>query len=171
MKNTQTGKMALCGTLAALGVVFMLLGGLIPMSTYVCPALTCLLCFVVCFKCGSRMAWIWYAAVSILVLILGPDREAALVFLLLGYYPIIKPRIERSRLRSLWKLLFINLSILVLCVMLSAVMGLEWQELEFNVLSLLGTLLLLLLGNAVFFLLDRLLTQLTRKLSKGKNHG
>ena len=75
--------------MAALAVVIMCMGGIIPMATYVCPMLCSLLLAVVLRLTGRRIAWAWYAAVSLLSLLLGPDKEAAAVFVFLGYYPII----------------------------------------------------------------------------------
>ena len=68
------------GVFAALAVVIMNLGGLIPMATYVCPTLCMVILSFVHMACGRRIAWSWYAAVSILSLLMSPDKEAAAVF-------------------------------------------------------------------------------------------
>lgn len=83
--------MALGGVLAALAVVIMGMGTLIPVATYVCPMLCALLLQVVLKTCGVRVAWAWYGAVAILSLLLAPDKEAAAVFLFLGYTPSSSP--------------------------------------------------------------------------------
>ena len=62
MRNSAH-KIALGGVLAALAVVIMTMGGLIPIATYVCPMACCLILFIVFQLCGSRVAWAWYAAV------------------------------------------------------------------------------------------------------------
>ena len=170
MRRNQTGKIALCGLLAAAAAVIMLLGGLIPMSTYVCPLLASLLCSIVFRICGSRLGLIWYAAVSILALMTGPDKEAAFVFLLLGYYPILKPRIDRSPLRVLWKILLFNFSVLLLCFLLRLVMGLDFYG-DLEAASWILTLILLLLGNLVFFMLDRLLSIMGKRTHTRRNNG
>ena len=59
-----------------------------------CPMLCAMLLAVVLRLTGRRIAWAWYAAVAVLSLLLGPDKEAAAVFLFLGYSPIIKPWID-----------------------------------------------------------------------------
>ena len=71
---------ALGGILAALAVVIMTVGGVIPIATYTVPALCTMLLNVVQMTCGKRIAWAWYGAVSILGLLLGPDKEAAAIF-------------------------------------------------------------------------------------------
>ena len=89
--------MALGGMLAALAVVMMSLGTIIPVATYVCPMLCALLLQGVLKTCGSRVAWAWYGAVALLSVLLAPDKEAAGVFVFLGYYPIVKPALDRKK--------------------------------------------------------------------------
>ena len=78
-------QIALGGVMAALAVTIMSMGGLIPVATYVCPMLCALLLQTVLVLCGRRVAWCWYAVVSVLAVLMGPDKEAALVFVFLGY--------------------------------------------------------------------------------------
>ena len=111
------------GVFAALAVVIMNLGGLIPMATYVCPTLCMVILSFVYMACGNRIAWSWYAAVSILSLLMSPDKEAAAVFAFLGYYPILKPRIETMKGKWLWKLAVFNISMVVLYSILIRIMG------------------------------------------------
>lgn len=160
-KSTKT--MALSGLLAALALVVQCLGGLIPFATYVCPLLCCVLQDVVLFYCGRRMAWTWYGAVAVLSLLLGPDKEAVLVFLFLGYYPMVKPVLEKSRLALLWKLLLFHTAIALLYGLLLKLLGLGEVAAETEELGVIGLVVMLVLGNAVFFLLDRLLTILRKK--------
>ena len=82
--------MALGGTLAALAVVLMLLGGIIPIGTYCCPILASLLLIPVLDACGTRLALAWYGAVALLAVLLCPDKETAAVFVFFGYYPANK---------------------------------------------------------------------------------
>ena len=77
--------------LAGAAVVLMSVGTIIPVATYAAPVLCMLICQVVCRLCGSRIAWAWYGAVAVLSLLLAPDKVAAAVFLVLGYFPILKP--------------------------------------------------------------------------------
>lgn len=100
MKNAA-GRVAFCGVMAALAIVLMSLGNLVPAATFCCPMLGSLLLIPVLDGCGKKYALCWYAAVSVLSLLLLTDREAALLFLLLGYYPILKPTIDRLPLKPL----------------------------------------------------------------------
>lgn len=157
---------ALGGVLAALAVTIMALGGMIPIATYVCPMLCSLLLFTVLQFCGKRIAWTWYCAVSVLCLLLSPDKEAAMVFLLLGYYPIVQPYLDRSPLRWLWKAFLFNGAAAVLYLMLIYVFGMQQVVAEFRELGIAGLLITLILGNVCFFLLDRLLHILKKKTVK-----
>lgn len=154
---------ALGGMMAALAIVIMCLGGLIPVATFVCPMLCMLLLVVVLRTCGRQIAWAWYGAVSILSVLLSPDKEAAAVFLFLGYYPIIKPDMDRMRLKWLWKLLLFNGAVLLMYWLLMGVFGMTQLSAEFEELGTAMTMVMLLLGNLVFILLDRLLDRLPRK--------
>ncbi len=143
--------------MAALAVVIMSMGTLIPIATYVCPMLCAVLLQVVLKTCGSRIAWAWYGAVAILSLLLSPDKEAAGVFAFLGYYPIVKPRLDRTRAKWLWKALLFNGMTLLLYGLLLWVLGMEELVSESREMGTVLTAVTLLLGNVTFFLLDRLL--------------
>ena len=164
MRSNGTKKIALCGMLAAVSVVIMCLGGLIPFATYVCPMLCCMTQFSVLRYCGKQLAWPWFAVVSFLSLLLGPDKEAAVVFLAIGYYPLIKQNLERNRVSLILKLLFFNGSIILAYCVLIFLFGMHEIAEENMELGILGLGVILLLGNVTFFLLDKLLTIMVRKL-------
>ncbi len=161
--RTPAANMALGGVLAALAVVIMSMGTLIPIATYVCPMVCALLLQVVLKTCGSRTAWAWYGAVALLGLLMAPDKEAAGVFAFLGFYPIVKPRLDRTRAKWLWKALLFNGMTLLLYGLLLWVFGMAELAAEFREMGAALTALTLLLGNLTFFLLDRLLGMRSRK--------
>ena len=164
--RTNSKNMAMGGVFAALAVVIMNLGGLIPMATYVCPAICMVILSFVHMACGSRIAWTWYAAVSILSLLMSPDKEAAAVFAFLGYYPILKPKIEKMKGRWLWKLAVFNISMVVLYSILIRIMGITEITGESEELAGIMLIVLLVLGNVTFLALDRLLTILQIRLRR-----
>lgn len=149
--------MALGGILAALAVVIMSMGTLIPVATYVCPMLCAILLQLILKTCGEKIAWGWYGAVSILSLLMAPDKEAAAVFLALGYYPIVKPKLDSRKGKWLWKLLFFNAVILLTYWLLMHLFGFDQLAAEFGEMGLFLTAVMLVLGNVTFFLLDKLL--------------
>jgi len=162
--KSNASKMAMGGVFAALAVVIMNLGGLIPVATYVCPMLCMLLLRVVAMYCGNRTAWAWYGAVAILGMLMSPDKEAAAVFLVLGYYPIVKPWLDTLKLRLVWKGLLFNTSVIALYAVLIRVMGVEQVTGEEEALGNVMLAVLLILGNVTFAALDRLLTILQYRL-------
>ena len=143
--------MALGGVLAALAVVVMSMGTLIPVATYVCPMICCLILQLILKICGKKTAWSWYGAVSILSLLMAPDKEAAAVFLALGYYPILKPKFDRKRGKLFRKLLFFNAVTLVTYWLLMHIFGFDQITAEFSEMGLLLTVAMLVLGNVTFF--------------------
>ncbi len=161
MRNAR--QMALGGVLAALAVVIMTMGSLIPFATYVCPMLCTVILAYVCFFCGNRIGWTWYAAVVLLSLMLCPDKEAAAVFVGLGYYPIIKPKMDKMSLRWLWKTLLFNSTAIVMYLLLIYLFGMQYLLAEFMELGMIGLIVTLLLANVCFFLLDRVLGMLRFK--------
>lgn len=162
-KRTPASVMALGGVMAALAVVIMSLGGLIPVATYVCPMLCAMLLQMVLKLCGIRIAWAWYGAVAILGLLLSPDKEAAAVFVFLGYYPILKPRLDRMKGKWLWKGLLFNGAVLVMYWLLMHLFGMAYLTSEFEEMGWAMLVALLILGNVTFFLLDHLLSMKFRK--------
>ena len=164
--SQKTKTIALGGLLAAVALVIMCMGGLIPIATYVCPILCCVLQYIVFIICGKRIAWTWYAVVSLLCLLLAPDKEAAALFVLLGYYPMIKPIFEKWPLSWLWKLLLFNGAIAALYMLLMRLMGLVDLMKEFASVGIIGLVLMLVMGNVTFFLLDKLLSIAQRKWRK-----
>ena len=163
MRNSGAKQIALGGMMAALAVVIMSLGGMIPSATVVCPMLCCLILQIVRTICGDRMAWAWYGAVAILSLLMGPDKEAAAVFVFLGYYPILKPKFDKSRLQWVWKLLYFNVVILAMYWLLIHLFGMAQLAQEWEELGIWMTGIMLLLGNVTFFLLDRVLSKKFRR--------
>ncbi len=166
-RNTPAGQMAMGGVLAALAVAVMSLGTLIPIMTYVCPMACVLLLEAVRIICGQRVGWAWYGAVAILGLLLSADKEAAALFVFLGYYPLVKPRLDGKKLSWLFKGVLFNGSIGLMYYFLMRILGMDALSEEFREMGVLMLVILLVLGNVTFFLLDRLLSRVHQKW-KGK---
>ena len=166
MKNSK--KMALGGIFAALAFVIMCLGGLIPVATFVCPMLCMMLLAVVTQLCGNRTGWAWYGAVAVLSILFGPDKEAAAVFLFLGFYPILKPKLDQMKAGILLKLLLFNGAILCMYTLLIHVFGMNQISEEYAELGTAMTILLLVLGNITLFILDVALSRLNVYKKQGR---
>lgn len=163
MKRNQAKEMALCGVFAALAVVIMSMGTLIPLATFVCPMLCMVTLCLVCKLVGKKMAWAWYICVAVLSLLLASDKEAAAVFVFLGYYPIIKPKLDSMRLSLVWKLLLFNGTILIMYSVLIHLFGMAQLAAEFSQMGKVFTMITLALGNLCMVCLDVLLTRMGKR--------
>ena len=161
MRKTPAARIALGGMLAAVAVVIMNLVGIIPVATFVCPMLSMMILTLVLRFCGKRIGWAWYGAVAILSILMAPDKEAAAIFTVLGYYPLVKPAFERTKMPNTCKYLYFNIVILVTYWLLINLMGLTEIAQEFAEMGILFTVITLLMGNVIFWMLDRILTRIT----------
>lgn len=157
--------MALSGVLAALGVTVMMLGGIFPLATYCAPVFVSLLLIPVKERCGTKLAWVWYLAVAILAVLLCPDKEAAGVFVAIGFYPIVKPRFDALRPKWLGAvlkgLLFTAVITAVYTVLILLLgMGELWEE--FSTAGLVLGIATVILGLVTFYITDVLIGRLTR---------
>ena len=145
----------------ALAVVLLSLGGLVPIATYCAPLLAMAVLLPVQEEYGNKLAITAWVSVSLLALMLTPDRETALVYVFFGWYPVVRPRIAAlpSRLvRLAVRLIIANAAILLLYGAVLRLMGLTADLLEETFLL---NAALLAMGNVVFLLLDLALARLT----------
>ena len=156
-------QIALGGVLAALAVVILLLGGVIPVGTYVAPMLASLPLTVLLTELPRGLCLGWYAVVAILGATLCPDKETAFVFVFLGWYPVARPALDRlpRLLRIAAKLLLFNLAVAALYALLILVFRLEALVNEAKETGLALLLGLLVMGNGTFLLYDLVLKRLT----------
>lgn len=90
--------LALGGMLAALALVFMLLGGIFPFATFLVPILAGVCLMPIAIEVGTKFGLLAYLAVGLLSLLIVPDKELCLLFLsIFGYYPLLQPRIAQIR--------------------------------------------------------------------------
>ena len=168
----MTRRLALCGVLCALGVVILSLGSLIPAATFCCPVLASLTLLILLPECGTKYALLAYAATACLGLLLAPDREAAALYLALGYYPVLQARLDRLPKGIGWvcRLLWFNVSVLAVYAALLFVFWLDGLRQELFGAGRRFAAALLLGGNLVFILYDfalrRLAVLLQKKLSR-----
>ena len=160
--KTSARMMAFGGMMAALALVIMNLGGLIPIATFVCPMLCMMILAFVVKMCGSRIGWAWYGVVAILSFLMAPDKEAAAVFAFLGFYPIVKPRLDPMKAAVLLKLLLFNTAILLMYGILIHLFGMAQIAAEYQELGSIMTAVMLIMGNVIFFLLDKVLTRFSK---------
>lgn len=160
-KNRKT---AFCSMMAALSVVLLLLGSLIPGATYSAPILGMLPLIPTLSELGYRPALRVYVTAAVLAVLLVPDKEAAGIYVVLGYYPVLRPVLDRIHfgiLRILSKAAVCTLSVTLLYAALLFLFRLDVLRIEFSGYSNVALAILLIGGNVVFLLLDQALERLT----------
>lgn len=161
-------KIALGGVFAALATALLLLGGVIPAAVFVCPMLASLLLTVLLPRLGPRLCLAWYAAVALLALLLCPDKECAGLFAALGYYPIVRPALQKlpGLLRVGCKLLLFFCAVAALYAVLLLLFRVPSVTEEFGSLTLWMGLVFGVLGTLTFLLFDAVLGRLEPRLRK-----
>ena len=76
--RSKAAKVALCGVVSALSVVLMLMTGIVPIATIALPALAGCLTIAIVAETNVRYGFAVYCVVSVLAILLTPDREAIL---------------------------------------------------------------------------------------------
>ena len=106
---------------------------MIPVLTYVAPMLASLTLIPILAEFGRKYAWMTWFVTAALALLLCADREAAFFYLFIGYYPILKPRLDSIRskpMRIAAKLALFTTVFLLLFLLLTFVLGLEDMKSE-----------------------------------------
>lgn len=159
----QSSRIAFCGLTAALSIVLMISGGIIPIATYCVPMMAGVLLLPAMVEYGKKTAWTTYAAVALIVLILGIDKEAAVFYLFFGCYPLLKWEIDRIRkktLRLLCKILVFNAALAGMYLLLGLVLNMQALVQEFMVMGPWLLILFIVVFNVCLFLFDRLMAPL-----------
>ena len=155
-RNRDTRKLALSAILGALAVVLLLLSCVLPTMQLTVIAVAGILSAATLIENGVKWAALQYGAVSILSILLLPDKSSALFYtLFFGHYPIVKYLLERIHNPILcWcaKLAAGNLCLGVMILLLRAFFP-EWQ-MEYELW------IIILLCEAVFVLFDLALSRL-----------
>lgn len=153
----QSRRAALCGLMAALAVVILCLGGMVPLASVACPMLASLCLLPAMCEYGPGAALAQYAVSAALGLLLCPDLEASMLYVFLGWYPALRPRLEKlpSPLRPVAKGGIFALAASAMYALLLFLFRLEAVVDEFAAYSAVMVAGLLLMGCAVFLVFDR----------------
>lgn len=169
MKNGKTAyKVALCGVVAALALVLMMLTTVVSAGTYALPMISGILLTVIVLEFNTKWALAVYFAVSVLSFIISGDKEAVLYFIMFfGFYPIIKSNIERVHSKAVqW---IIKFALFNACMAASFYMGVYLLGVPVESFSIFGVnlpIVFLLIGNIFFPLYDKCVTLLIARYIK-----
>ena len=154
---------ALGGILGALAIALMFLGGAIPAAVIACPVLASLVLLPVYCEYGWKWGLVWYIAVSVLALLLTVQKEAAILFIFFGYYPMLKKFIGRLRnkiIKWLIKLFYLNTVPFVAYGLMIFVFQLEQVIEDFREVERIALLVMLALANLTFVVYDLVIDRL-----------
>lgn len=111
MRNAETKRIALCGMMAALSVVILLMGAVLGLGIYLAPMVAGIILLPVGRSCGGKYHVMLWLTVSVLAFVLVPEIEENLMYLcLFGCYPILHPKLSclPKGVRTAVKLLLFN---------------------------------------------------------------
>ena len=165
--RTHTWMISFGGVLAALVIVIMMWGTLIPGAGYLCPLICLILADVVLQYCGMKFTWMWFAAVAFLSMLFSPDKEAAIVFLFLGDYPMVKTQLEKKRYSLAWKILFFNVMLGSIVCVTAFFLGTGFSQDQLTVYQISFFILVFFLGNIILYLTDKFLNIVLKMIHKG----
>lgn len=168
----QSRKMALCGMMTALSAAVLSTGSLIPFATFAGPMLAMLCLLPILHDWGAKYALMVYAAAAVLALMLCADKELALFYAFLGWYPALRPRLAPlpRPLRAAAKAGLFALALTAMYALAWYVLRLEAAELSRYAAPMAAALLALGVGVCLAF--DRALEVLTaRYRQRRRPHG
>lgn len=150
-------RIVVCGALCALAVIILYLGALIEVLDLSMGAIASLVIVLIVIEMGYSFAWVSYAAISVLSVILLPQKLPAIMFAaFMGFYPIIKSYVEKlnsSAIRWCLKLIVANAAFFAMFFIIKYFMP---DQLESDAMML----TLYVLANGAFVLYDYAVSKL-----------
>ncbi len=151
----KTFSIALGGMIAALSVALMFLSALFQIAEFVFPALAGIFLICAVYEMGEGWAFLIFAAVSILSLLLPANKDATIYYIFfLGHYPIVKSFIERINNKVLkWA---VKIVIFNVCAAGAFIISINLLGLTVNMMKYgnIGYILIALLLNVTFVIYD-----------------
>lgn len=159
----ESSKAALCGIVAALAVVIMMITYISPVLVYTAPPFAGLILLLIVNEVGFSRAIGTYVAVSLLSLFLIADKEAATFFTcFFGFYPILRifldKKIKLKAIKWIIKVFVFNLSLLSSVCVSMYIFNIDYSD--FTDGGKYMAYLFFLMMNVVFVLYDFLIARL-----------
>ncbi len=165
MNNKLAFKIALGGVISSLCLMFMFCSGLFPMFDYTIPTFSGFLMVIMIVETSAAWAFTTYVAVSFLALLITPNLQCSLLFVIfMGYYPILKYYLDRLKNRILaWVIKFavFNAAVLLFYFLFQFVFMTEDLLEGMEKFGEYAKVILLVGANLFFILYDHLVGQLT----------
>ena len=156
VRKSSTLTLVIAAAISALGVITLMLGSVVQMLDLSVAVIASLFVVFAVIELRGPYPYLVYAVTAVLSMLLLPVKTAALsYFCFTGYYPILKSRLEKSRLPDVlcWviKILFFNAVLAVAVLVTVFVLHLPMSRIAYLMLALL---------TPVFVLYDVALTRL-----------
>ena len=106
-RNTHSSikQLTVCAMLTALGVIFLGIGALLEVLDISMAVFASICVIIALIEYGKGAPWMVYGAISILSLLLIPNKLPSIFFsLFFGFYPILKEKLERKPKIVCWVL-------------------------------------------------------------------
>ncbi len=156
-KMNKTRSLALCGILSALSVVTLYLSSVFSVLDLTLAGITLFIMLFAILEIGGKYPLIMYAVVSVISLIILPQKFTAFVYaFFFGWYPSAKIFFERFKPFVSWilKILCFNASYALLLVACTHILGLNYTgALQTNIYYI----VMFILGNVAFIMIDIML--------------
>ena len=120
-KDTRASikRLTVCAMLTALGVIFLGVGALVEVLDITMSVFASICVIIAIVEYGKSAPWMVYASISVLSLLLLPNKfPAALFALFAGFYPILKEKLERKNKVIRWVLKEIIFNVCLAIIML-----------------------------------------------------
>ncbi len=150
---------------AALVSVLMIGSGYLHIGLYWAPTVAGLLVYLLSGLTQKHYAWSCFAAVSVLSLLLSPNKESVVCFVLfLGYYPLVKSTLEKIRVKViqyLLKLVLFNAAVAGAYCILTWVFSVSADTFQFFGIPVFAVFVVVV--NVAFVIYDYAITLFDRK--------
>ncbi len=163
--NLKSKKISLCGVFAAICLVLMMFGSILPFSSYLAPALSGITLIPIAYEFNKRTAFLLFFSIALLSVFLVADKEMAFLFLaFLGWYPIFKisfDKIKNKILRIIAKFTVFNISIVLMYYFIIFLFPIDAVVASFENLQYIFIVVLIVLANVTFVIYDIALARFT----------
>ena len=158
----KTKCIALCAILAALGIALLFIGSIIDVLDLSAAMFASILTVIPVIEYGKYWPWLTYSATAAAALLILPNKLPAIMYLLAGYYPIIKSKLERLKKPTAWilKFLIFNFSLALTTVFCKLFLPGVDLSLVPGLGGVWSYVILFATGNVMFFLYDLMLSKM-----------
>ncbi|MBQ7348147.1 MAG: hypothetical protein IJW55_09320 [Clostridia bacterium] len=142
----RTKYLTVSAMLAALGVVFLMLGSLIEVLDITVAVLASILCIYAVIEMGGAYPWLIWLVTSVLSLLLLPQKTPALFYTFFaGFYPILKEKLEKLKrpVSAVLKIVVFHLCLGLIVLVMKLFLpdqlvfdGMEWLPIALYVMCL-----------------------------------